>query len=607
MTYILGISAYYHDSAATLIKNDKIINAVQEERFTRIKHDSSFPLKSIEFILRNNNLTMNDINYFVFYEKPLLKFKRLLKNYTLNAPLGFQSYITAMPLWLKRKIFQKYLIINALKKIDRNFNKKKLKFVGHHESHAASAFYPSPFKTSIILTIDGVGESATTTVSIGDRNNIKVVYSLHFPHSLGLLYSAFTQYLGFKVNSGEYKVMGLAPYGNAKFVDVIKKNLINIKNDGSFFLNQKYFNYSYGLNMINKNFENLFKMPKRNAEMKLDQFHMDIAASIQKITEEIVIKISEFAKEKFKIDNLCLAGGVALNCVANGEILKRKKYKKIWIQPAAGDAGGSLGAAYYYWHKVLNNPKNNNKDIMNGSFLGPEYEVEKIESDLNKLNSNFKLYEESSMLNLISDEIISGKVIGWFQGKMEFGPRALGARSIIADPRNQNMQKNLNLKIKYRESFRPFAPSILYEDLQEWFELDTDSDYMLFVSKIKNNHIIEGNNDKLFGIEKLNKIRSNVPAITHVDFSARIQTVKKDYNLKYYKLIQTFKEKTNCPILVNTSFNVRGEPIVCTIDDAYKCFMGTNMDILVIENFVLYKEHQNIENVKNYKYKYKLD
>ena len=612
MKTILGISAFFHDSAATILVNGKIVAAVQEERFTRKKHDSSYPFHSIEFVLNFANLKLADIDQIVFFEKPFLKFERLLETYVAFAPRGFKSFCMAMPIWLKEKLFQKKMIFNELKRHDENFNdEKKIYFSEHHLSHAASAFFPSPFDEAIVLTADGVGEWATTTVAIGKGNNLEIKQEIHFPHSLGLLYSAFTYYTGFKVNSGEYKLMGLAPYGSPIYEDKIKNNLIDIKEDGSFHLNQSYFDYATGLTMTNKKFDDLFDhKPRDSKKDKLTQFHMDVAASIQKVTEDIMIKITKSLKEQFNISNLCLAGGVALNCVSNGKILKEKIFDNIWVQPAAGDAGGSLGAALALWHVEQNNPRVVNlNDDMQGSYLGPEYAQNHIEEILDEIGAKYEILDENDLIEKTSQNLADGDVIGWFQGRMEFGPRALGNRSILGDPRSSDTQKNLNLKIKYRESFRPFAPSILKEDLIEWFDIKVDSPYMLLVSKINKNKTIEMNEEqkKLFGIDKLNIKRSEIPAVTHVDYSARIQTVNKDTNDKYFKLIQKFKEKTNCPVVVNTSFNIRGEPIVNTPADAFNCFMGTELDKLVIGNCYLNKKHQDLSLKKDYSKNFELD
>ena len=611
MTSILGISAFYHDSAAAILVDGKIIAAAQEERFSRKKHDPRYPVNAVKYVLQESNLKLNDIDHIVFFEKPFLKFERLLETYMAFAPKGFKSFSLSMPIWLREKLFQKKYLFDKLREQDANFKDiNKIKFSEHHYSHAASAFYPSPFEEAIILTLDGVGEWATTTVAIGKKNKLEIVKEIHFPHSLGLLYSAFTYYTGFKVNSGEYKLMGLAPYGEPIFKNKILEELLDLKEDGSFKLNMKYFNYATGLTMTNKKFSNLFGHPVRDAKKdRLTQFHMDIAASIQAVTEEIILKITNNISNNYKIKNLCLAGGVALNCVANGKILNKKIFKNIWIQPAAGDAGGSLGATLAYWHHELQKPRNIIKDQMQGSYLGPKFKNDYIEKELKLLKANYKKYEKDKIIAITAKELANEKTVGWFQGRMEFGPRALGGRSILADPRSEKMQKELNLKIKFRESFRPFAPAVLREDVNEWFELDYDSPYMLLVSDVKKNKQIEMNekDNKLFGIDKLNIKRSTIPAVTHVDYSARIQTVHKETNPRFYQLIKEFKNKTNCPVLVNTSFNVRGEPIVCSVKDAFNCFMGTNLDVLVIEDFILFKEHQDKLLIKDYKNKFELD
>ena len=612
MKTILGISAFYHDSAATILVDGHIIAAAQEERFTRKKHDSSYPFNAIEFVLDFAKIKLSEVDQIIFFEKPFLKFERLLETYVAFAPRGFRSFCMAMPLWLKEKLFQKKMLFDELKRHDINFNDdKKIYFSDHHLSHAASAFFPSPFEQAVVLTADGVGEWATTTVAIGKGNNLKIKKEIHFPHSLGLLYSAFTYYTGFKVNSGEYKLMGLAPYGTPIYEDKIKNNLIDIKEDGSFHLDQSYFNYATGLTMTNKKFNNLFGQKVRDAKHeKLTQFHMDIAASIQKVTEDIMIKLIKSLKEEFNISNLCLAGGVALNCVANGKILKQKIFDNIWVQPAAGDAGGSLGAALALWYIEQKNPRKvDNNDSMQGSYLGPQYSQQEIEEQLDKAGAKYEVFKEEELLEKTAVDLSNEEAIGWFQGRMEFGPRALGGRSILGDPRSEKMQKNLNLKVKYRESFRPFAPSILKKDLSEWFDMNVDSPYMLMVSNINKGKAIEmtEKQKKLFGIDKLNVKRSEIPAVTHVDYSARIQTVHKETNEKYYNLILKFKEKTNCPIVVNTSFNVRGEPIVNTPLDAFNCFMGTDLDKLVIGNCYLNKKSQNSLLKKNYLNKFELD
>jgi len=612
MNSILGISAFYHDSAAAIIIDGKIIAAAQEERFTRIKHDSNYPQNAVEFVLEFANLKLSDIDHIVFYEKPFLKFERLLETYVAFAPKGFLQFVKAMPNWLREKLFQKKMLMNFLKEHDKNFNNEnKILFSEHHLSHAASAFYPSPFEEAIILTADGVGEWATTTVAVGKMNKLEIKKEIHFPHSLGLLYSAFTYYTGFKVNSGEYKLMGLAPYGEPKYEKKIKDNLIDIKTDGSFRMNQDFFNYATGLTMTNNKFHNLFgENPRDSKKDKITQFHMDVAASIQKVTEDIILNIAISLRKEFNIPNLCLAGGVALNCVANGKILKEKIFDNIWIQPAAGDAGGSLGAALAFWHIEKNQERKiSNTDDMQGSYLGPQYSQVEVEKKLNDLGAKFKILSEENLLNITAEDLSKGNAIGWFQGRMEFGPRALGARSIIADPRSSIMQKNLNLKVKYRESFRPFAPSVLNSEVSDWFNIDRESPYMLLVANIKQNKQIKMTEDqmKLFGIEKLNIIKSKIPAVTHVDYSARIQTVHEKTNSKYFKLIEKFKEKTGCPVVVNTSFNVRGEPIVNTPEDAFNCFMGTELDKLVIGNCYLDKKEQDQSLKKDYSNKFDLD
>ena len=611
MKSILGISAFYHDSAACLLKNGEIIAAAQEERFTRIKHDSSYPYNAIEFVLGYSKLKLSEIDQIVFFEKPFLKFERLLETYVAFAPKGFQSFSKAIPLWIKEKLFQKNFLFKKLKSHDNNYKSdENIFFSDHHLSHASSAFFPSPFKEAVVLTADGVGEWATTTVAVGKDNDLKIKKEIHFPHSLGLLYSAFTYYTGFKVNSGEYKLMGLAPYGNPIYVDKVKQ-LVDIKPDGTFRINHKYFNYATGLTMTNTKFHKLFGQNPRNSNReKITQFHMDIAASIQNVTEEIMIKLSRSIRKEYNIKNLCLAGGVALSCVANGKILNEKIFDNIWIQPAAGDAGGSLGAALALWYlENGNDRKINNSDMMKGSYLGNEYSQAEIESELKQIGANYETFDYESILNKTSNFLMKDKAIGWFQGRMEFGPRALGGRSILADPRSDSMQKNLNLKVKYRESFRPFAPSILEEDLSNWFDIDVESPYMLLVANLKSEKKVEMTNEQknLFGIDKLNIKRSEIPAVTHVDYTARIQTVNKKRNRIYYDLINKFKEKSGCPILVNTSFNVRGEPIVNTPKDAFNCFMGTDLDYLVIGNCILDKNKQNLKLKRDYKNKFELD
>ena len=611
MSSILGISAFYHDSAACLLVNGKIIAAAQEERFTRKKHDYSYPYNAIEFVLRYAKLKLSDVDKIVFFEKPFLKFERLLETYIAFAPKGFNSFVKAMPIWVKEKLYQKKFLFDNLKRHDKNYiSNKNLFFSDHHLSHAASAFFPSPFNEAVILTADGVGEWATTTVAIGKGNSLEIKKEIHFPHSLGLLYSAFTYYVGFKVNSGEYKLMGLAPYGNPIYEDKIKE-LVDIKDDGTFRLDQKYFNYATGLTMTNNKFNKLFDQKPRNPQTdKISQFHMDIAASIQKVTEEIMIKLVKAIRKEYKIKNLCLAGGVALNCVANGKILKEKIFENIWIQPAAGDAGGSLGAALALWYIDQKNPREVNlNDDMKGSYLGTEFTQEEIEKELTSIGAHFEKKNYEELIDITSDFLSKEKAIGWFQGRMEFGPRALGGRSILGDPRSDKMQKNLNLKVKYRESFRPFAPSVLREDVSDWFDMNVESPYMLLVANIKSDKKIEMTDEqkKLFGIDKLNVKRSEIPAVTHVDYSSRIQTVSKETNKKYYDLIDKFKEKTGCPVIVNTSFNVRGEPIVNTPTDAFNCFMGTNLDYLVIGNCILDKKLQNQDLKRTYQNKFEKD
>ena len=611
MSSILGISAFYHDSAACILVDGEIVAAAQEERFTRKKHDPSYPHHAIEFVLNYAKIKLSQVDQIVFFEKPFLKFERLLETYVAFAPKGFLSFSKAMPLWIKDKLFQKNLLFNKLKEHDHNYKSdENIFFSDHHLSHAASAFFPSPFEEAVVLTADGVGEWATTTVAVGKGNKLDIKKEIHFPHSLGLLFSAFTYYTGFKVNSGEYKLMGLAPYGEPIFVEKIKK-LIDIKEDGTFRLDQDYFNYSTGLTMTNNKFHNLFGHKPRNPKNeKLTQFHMDIASSIQIITEEIMVKLCKSIHKEYKINNLCLAGGVALNCVANGKILKEKIFEKIWIQPAAGDAGGSLGAALALWHLDQGNERKvNPDDDMKGSYLGEEFSQKQIEKELISVGANYETYDYDKVIEQTSEYLSNEKAIGWFQGRMEFGPRALGCRSILGDPRSDKMQKNLNLKVKYRESFRPFAPSVLKEEVSDWFDIKTDSPYMLIVADVNNQKkiVMTEEQNKLFGIEKLNVKRSEIPAVTHVDYSARIQTVNEKTNKPYYDLIKKFRHKTGCPVIVNTSFNVRGEPIVNTPTDAFNCFMGTELDYLIIGNCVLDKNKQNIKLKKDYKQKFELD
>jgi len=626
--YILGISAYYHDSGVALIKDEKIIAAVQEERFTRKKQDEGFPRESIKYCLQEAGITLDEIDHITFYDKPFLKFERLLTTYLAEAPKGFQTFLLSIPVWLKEKLFLKETLAREFKSLfkelypDREkeaktFKKRieeKFMFGEHHQSHAASAFYPSPFKEAAILTIDGVGEWTTTSLAYGKGNKITFLKEIDFPHSLGLLYSAFTYYTGFKVNSGEYKVMGLAPYGKPVYVDLIKEHLIDIKEDGSFKLDMSYFNYTTGLTMTNEKFDALFGAPPRKSESTLTQREMDLAASIQKITEEIMIKLARHAKELTGSDNLCMAGGVALNCVGNGELLRENIFKNLWIQPAAGDAGGALGGAYSAYYQELDHPRTINPqemDKMQGAYLGPKFSDEEIKTYLDSVNAIYHhIEDENVLLEKTSNALAGNKVVGWHYDRMEFGPRSLGHRSIIGDPRSQEMQTTMNLKIKYRESFRPFAPSVLFEKVNEWYELDRESPYMLLVAPVKKSKQIPmtPEQEALFGIEKLNIPRSEIPAVTHVDYSARIQTVHKETNPRYHKLISKFEEKTGCATIVNTSFNVRGEPIVCTPEDSYRCFMRTEMDMLVIDNFILYKEEQpNFEDKGNWQEEFELD
>lgn len=614
MTTIIGISAFYHDAAACLVVDGEIIAAAQEERFTRIKHDQSFPSHAIAFCLEAGQCRPQDVDYLVFYDKPLLKFNRLIQTYLAFAPRGYESFATAIPIWLKDKLFQKKRVINALEnelgsEIDW---KSKLLFSEHHLSHAASAFFPSPFEEAAILTMDGVGEWATTSLALGRGSKIDVINEIHFPHSLGLLYSAITYYTGFKVNSGEYKVMGLAPYGTPRYADLIRDNLIQISEDGSFRLNMHYFDYCTGFTMTNQHFDDLFGGPRRSEESTLTQKEMDLAASIQLVTEEIVIKLARNIRKTTGMKNLCLAGGVALNCVANGKLLKEGIFDNIWIQPAAGDAGGSVGAALAAYHLMLNGPRRLSPELqdgMKGSYLGPEYRQDDIEKRLTAAGAVFTSHSDTEVIALTAQALSEGKAVGWHQGKMEFGPRSLGGRSIIADPRSPSVQKLLNLKVKYRESFRPFAPSVLREDVAEWFDLDTDSPYMLLVAGVHESKCIPENpaDQNLFGIDKLNVPRSSIPAVTHVDYSARVQTVHKQTNKKYFDLLTAFKQLTGCPVLVNTSFNVRGEPIVCTPEDAFRCLMGTEIEFLVVGNSIMRKEDQDMALKLDYKNAYELD
>ena len=611
--YVLGISAYYHDAAACLIKDGEIISAAQEERFTRKKHDSAFPANAIAYCLTHARIVPEQVDHIVFYDKPYLKFHRLIETYLAYAPRGFESFVKAIPIWLKDKLFQRAAIIKALKGLwgsgcDWD---QRLLFSEHHLSHAASAFFPSPFERAAVLTMDGVGEWTTTSLALGEGSNLTVTKEIHFPHSLGLLYSAMTYYTGFKVNSGEYKVMGLAPYGQPKYVKLIKDHLIDIKDDGSFALDMSYFNYCTGLTMTNEKFDALFGGPPRTQEAELTQREMDLAASIQVVTEDVVIKLARNIAKTTGEKNLCLAGGVALNCVANGKLLKENIFDNIWIQPAAGDAGGALGAALAAYHLMLKGPRHvtPSRDAMKGSYLGPEFSSTDVAERLAQSGAVFSMHTDDEITELTAQALADGKAVGWHCGRMEFGPRALGARSIIADPRSASMQKTLNLKVKYRESFRPFAPSVLREDVSQWFEMNVDSPYMLLVADIVKDkrRVMTAQEESLFGIDKLNVPRSDIPAVTHVDYSARIQTVHSGTNPRYHQLLKRFKALTGCPVLVNTSFNVRGEPIVSSPEDAFRCFMGTELDVLVVGQAFLRKEDQSQSLLADYKLQYELD
>jgi carbamoyltransferase len=610
---IIGISAYFHDSAACLVRNGEIIAAAQEERFSRKKYDSSFPASALDYCLSEGKIKPEEIDFVVFYEKPFQKFERLIETYLAFAPKGFSSFATALPLWSKEKLFQKSALIKNLERMYGNARnwEEVILFSEHHLSHAASAFFPSPFDRAAILTMDAVGEWTTTSLSIGSGNSLKLIKEIRFPHSLGLLYSAFTYYTGFKVNSGEYKMMGLAPYGNPKFSQIILDNLVDVKDDGSFFLDMDYFNYCTGLTMTNKKFHKLFGGPPRKPDSPITQREMDIAASIQNVVEDIVIKLAKNIRQTTGEKNLCLAGGVALNCVINGKLFRERIFDKIWIQPAAGDAGGALGAALSIYYQMLNKTRivTQNLDSMKGAFLGPSFSQFEINKRLENCGANFKELGEDELISRAAEALSNGAAIGWVNGRMEFGPRSLGNRSIIADPRSPTMQKNLNLKIKFRESFRPFAPSIIRENVSEYFEFDGDSPYMLLVSNIVQNlrQELPLNYSNYFGLDKLNVTRSTIPAATHIDYSARIQTVHYETNNKFYRLIKKFEFITGCPVLINTSFNVRGEPIVCTPEDAFRCFMGTELDVLIVGNSILYKSDQNIKLFQDYKSKYALD
>ena len=602
---ILGISAYYHDSAAALVIDGRIVAAAQEERFSRRKHDARFPVHAVRFCLEHAHLAPDDIDAVVFYEKPFLKFERLLETYLAFAPRGYRSFAMAMPLWIREKLFQKDLLGRELKRLGFTSPTERMLFAEHHQSHAASAYYPSPFDEAVVLTMDGVGEWTTTSVSVGKGKTLQPIREIHFPHSLGLLYSAFTYYTGFKVNSGEYKVMGLAPYGTPRFTTQIYDSLIDVKPDGSFRLNLDYFDYCTGLRMTNDRFAQLFGRAPRQPDERLEPFHMDVAASVQAVTDDIMLRLTRSLAAEFGTPNLCLAGGVALNCVANGKVLRDGRFKRIWVQPAAGDAGGALGAALAACHQHHGGDRVEgcSPDGMSGSYLGPEYSQPDVESRLRAAGARVDvLPDDEAMIRVTADALAAGQAVGWFQGRMEFGPRALGARSILGDARSASMQKTLNLKVKYRESFRPFAPSVLREDVADWFELDDDSPYMLLVAGVREEHrrAMTDSENQLFGIDKLNVVRSTIPAVTHVDYSARVQTVHRGTNPLYYRLIDAFKARTGCPVLVNTSFNVRGEPIVCTPEDAFRCFMGTDLDLLTVGRAVLRKDQQDPSLQQNY-------
>ncbi len=609
---ILGISAFYHDSAAALIEDGRIVAAAQEERFTRKKHDARFPRHAIAYCLEAGHTPLEQVDHVVFYDKPFLKFERLLETYLAFAPRGYQSFAMAIPVWLREKLFQKSLLKKEFKTFAPSYNwDQRLLFAEHHQSHAASAFFASPFDEAVVLTMDGVGEWATTSVGFGSGNHLEMRKEIHFPHSLGLLYSAFTYYTGFKVNSGEYKVMGLAPYGEPKYASLILDRLMDVKPDGTFRLNLGYFDYCTGLRMTNRRFDELFGGPPRRPDKLLTQRHMDLAASIQAVTEEVVLRLTRALAAETGSENLCLAGGVALNCVANGKILRDGRFRRLWIQPAAGDAGGALGAALCAYHLFRGQPRRPVEplDAMQGAYLGPSFSQPEIEARLAKVGARFSCLADTELVQTTIDALVAGKAVGWFQGRMEFGPRALGARSILGDARSPTMQSVLNLKVKYRESFRPFAPSVLREDVADWFELDCDSPYMLLVADVAKQHRREMTAEEhaLFGIQKLNVPRSSIPAVTHVDYSARIQTVHRETNPRYHALLSAFKAATSCPVLVNTSFNVRGEPIVCTPEDAFRCFMGTEIEVLVIGNCYLRKQDQDPQLAMDYKSGFTLD
>ncbi len=607
---ILGISAFYHDSAAALVEDGRILAAAQEERFSRRKHDPGFPLHAIEYCLREAGIRLRSVDHTVFYEKPLPKFERLIETYLAFAPRGFESFRLSMPVWIKQKLFQRSLLMKQLRASDPAWNESLL-FTEHHQSHAASAFFPSPFEKAAVLTMDGVGEWPTTSFAVGEGNRLEIKREIHFPHSLGLLYSAFTYYTGFKVNSGEYKLMGLAPYGEPVYAQTIRDHLIEVAPDGSFRLNLEYFNYCVGLTMTNERFDRLFGGPPRQPEQLLMQRHMDLAASIQTVLEEVVLRMTRSLAAETGLENLCLAGGVALNCVANGKILRDGKFKHLWIQPASGDAGGALGAALAVHHQHLNESRTvpRSGDAMRGAYLGPQFSDEEIAAELASLGANFDRLPPSQFLEAVVDDLADGNAVGWFQGRMEFGPRALGARSILGDARSPTLQRTLNLKVKFRESFRPFAPAVMRESVSDWFDLDAESPYMLLVANVREDRCIPMTEEaqKLFGIEKLNVPRSDIPAVTHVDYSARIQTVSADTNARFHALLKAFERRTGCPVLVNTSFNVRGEPIVCTPTDAYRCLMGTDIETLAIGNFIVRKEDQPGELKKQYHTGFALD
>lgn len=610
MASVLGISAFYHDSAAALVVDGRIAAAAQEERFTRIKHDEAYPRNAVDYVLAEAGLSLAEVDRVVFYDKPFLKFERLLETYVAFAPRGFASFKTAIPVWLREKLFQKTMLLDELEQHEGGLgDKSRLLFSEHHLSHAASAFYPSPFEEAVVLTMDGVGERATTTVWLGRGNRLTAEKEIGFPHSIGLLYSALTYHLGFKVNSGEYKVMGLAPYGEPKYAATMLEHLVDLKDDGSFRLDQRYFDYATGLTMTNRRFAALFGQPVRRAESLLTQFHMDMAASLQAVTEEVVLRLTRSLAREYGIPNLCLAGGVALNCVANGKVLRDGAFANIWIQPAAGDAGGAPGAALAAWHMELGQPRQVSGDAMSGAYLGPEFSQAEVERRLTAAGARFEVLDESGMIAATAGALADGAAVGWFQGRMEFGPRALGGRSILGDPRSETMQKALNLKVKFRESFRPFAPSVLREKVSDYFELDGDSPYMLLVADVREERrrAMSEAEQALFGIDKLNVPRSDIPAVTHVDHSARIQTVHRGTNPKYHALISKFEQLTGYALLINTSFNVRGEPIVCTPEDAFRCFMGTQLDLLAIGNCVLRKADQDEALRQDYAGKYELD